>query len=141
MSSFSQRKKIYCGTKVVPVGQVRGSAKECLQSSQVRFYGINKIDPALLKQKKYKKQSTYTNQLNKMVAALQGMKRALNKNESSVKNTKDRLSNTNDKKEKTRLNKRIISDEKKIEKIKNRMKIKINKYKELKKESEEAASI
>jgi DNA-binding transcriptional regulator GbsR (MarR family) len=46
--------KVYCGAKIViPKGFRRGTAEECIKSSQVRFYGINKIDPDI-----YKKETT-----------------------------------------------------------------------------------
>lgn len=42
--------KIYCGwNENIPKGQRRGTMKECLDSKQVRFWGINKIDRNLLK--------------------------------------------------------------------------------------------
>ena len=39
--------KIYCGIGKVPKGSKRGSMKECVESGQIRYYGIKKIDPKL----------------------------------------------------------------------------------------------
>jgi len=43
--------KIYCGAKNPPKGTRRGTQKECVDNQQVRFYGIEKIDPEMLKNK------------------------------------------------------------------------------------------
>ncbi len=39
----------YCGIHDVPKGKVRGSAQHCLKCNQARYYGIEEIDPMLLK--------------------------------------------------------------------------------------------
>ena len=39
----------YCGAKEVPKGKRRGSMKECANASQIRYYGIKKIDSTTIK--------------------------------------------------------------------------------------------
>jgi len=41
-------KDTYCGIDKVPNGKKLGTAKECAESRQVRYYGKEKIDPKLL---------------------------------------------------------------------------------------------
>lgn len=41
-------KREYCGVGKVPKGAVRGSAKQCAEQGQVRYWGIKKIDPRTL---------------------------------------------------------------------------------------------
>ena len=41
--------KIYCGMCKVPKGHRLGTAKECLDKGQVRYYGIEKIDLVVIK--------------------------------------------------------------------------------------------
>lgn len=48
MSTKTKTTKPYCGSKTVPVGRKKGTMKEC--STQIRLYGLNKIDSATLKQ-------------------------------------------------------------------------------------------
>lgn len=45
---------MYCGINKVPKGKKRGTAKECAKANQIRYYGIEQIDPDLLKKKKKK---------------------------------------------------------------------------------------
>jgi len=42
--------KYYCGIKPVPKGYQRGSTEYCIQTNQVRYYGLEKIDPKLIDQ-------------------------------------------------------------------------------------------
>ena len=52
---------IYCGIGKVPNGKTLGTARQCAEHSQVRMYGIKKIDPktlALIKQKDIVPEST-----------------------------------------------------------------------------------
>ncbi len=39
----------YCGVGSVPAGKKRGTIKQCIQSNQVRYYGLKKFDKELLK--------------------------------------------------------------------------------------------
>lgn len=40
---------MYCGIGPVPRGKVRGTPEYCIQTNQVRYYGLKKIDKSLLK--------------------------------------------------------------------------------------------
>ena len=54
--------KIYCGINPVPKGSQRGTAKQCYNRNQIRYYGTHIIDKNLLKEKKvndYKKKIYY----------------------------------------------------------------------------------
>lgn len=44
-----EEKKYYCGVGPVPRGKVRGTPEYCVQTNQVRYYGLVKIDKDLLK--------------------------------------------------------------------------------------------
>jgi len=41
-------KKTYCGVKKVPKGSRRGTAKECAEANQIRYYGRKKVDKETL---------------------------------------------------------------------------------------------
>jgi hypothetical protein len=40
--------KVYCGCKETPRNKKKGTMSECAKKSQIRLYGLNKIDPKLL---------------------------------------------------------------------------------------------
>lgn len=42
--------KTYCGAGKTPKNSKKGTQKECLDSGQVRLYGVNEIDKNLLKE-------------------------------------------------------------------------------------------
>src|ERR1700747_505611 len=44
--------KLYCGAKDVPRGKKLADAEYCVKTNQIRYYGIVKVDPKLLEQKK-----------------------------------------------------------------------------------------
>lgn len=46
--------KMYCGVNQIPKGKIRGTPEYCVQTNQVRYYGIVAIDPKLLKTAKGK---------------------------------------------------------------------------------------
>lgn len=50
MAKDEEESKYYCGIKAVPKGQQRGSTEYCIQTNQVRYYGLEKIDPKLIEQ-------------------------------------------------------------------------------------------
>lgn len=43
---------MYCGIGPVPKGKIRGTPEYCIQTNQVRYYGLKKIDKNLLKTSK-----------------------------------------------------------------------------------------
>ncbi len=45
------QKQVYCGTKPLKANQKYGSMKECVNSAQIRLYGLNKIDSRTLNNK------------------------------------------------------------------------------------------
>lgn len=47
-------KNMYCGSGPVPKGKERGTPEYCVQTNQVRYYGVKKIDKALLEKIKGK---------------------------------------------------------------------------------------
>ncbi len=44
--------RVYCGIREIPKGCRLGTAKECAKKRQIRYYGLRKIDPELIKLKK-----------------------------------------------------------------------------------------
>jgi DNA-binding transcriptional MerR regulator len=42
------KSNVYCGMGDVPPGKIRGTAKQCLQMNQVRYYGLHKLPSHLL---------------------------------------------------------------------------------------------
>ena len=55
--------KMYCGAGPVPKGKVRGTPEYCVQTNQVRYYGIIAINPNLLKTAKGKTTDLVNEQL------------------------------------------------------------------------------
>lgn len=49
--------KLYFGIKNVPKGYKRANAQQALENSQVRYWGVNKIDSRLLSQPTTKKKN------------------------------------------------------------------------------------
>ncbi len=47
-------KKAYCGIGEVPSKKYRGTSEECVNNNQIRYYGLKKIDPEILKNNKKK---------------------------------------------------------------------------------------
>jgi hypothetical protein len=41
----------YCGINRVPKGKKQGTIEECYDNRQIRYYGLHKVDPKLLKKK------------------------------------------------------------------------------------------
>src|SRR5258705_207523 len=46
---------MYCGIGKIPKGKVRGTPEYCVQTNQIRYYGLEEIDEKLLKQAKRKR--------------------------------------------------------------------------------------
>ena len=45
---------MYCGIGKIPKGKIRGTPEHCIQANQIRYYGIEAIDPDLLNSAKGK---------------------------------------------------------------------------------------
>ncbi len=60
---------IHCGVTKVPKGKKLGSMMECAEKSQVRYYGLKRIDPKILEaaQKQKSKPATRENLMMKHV--------------------------------------------------------------------------
>ena len=54
---------MYCGIGPVPKGKVRGTPEYCIQTNQIRYYGLVAIDPSLLKKAKGSTSSLIKEQL------------------------------------------------------------------------------
>lgn len=65
---------MYCGIGKVPKGKKRGTAKECLNANQVRYYGIEQIDEKYLEKKKEKKLDLTTQKLKLLDLQQKGKK-------------------------------------------------------------------
>ena len=67
-------KNIYCGCKTpTPKGKKKGTQSQCAKKSQVRLYGLNKVDPKLLiKDSKPKKPVLTFAKAYEMSSALSG---------------------------------------------------------------------
>ena len=50
----SENFKAYCGIKKVPKSRRLGTMKDCAKSSQIRYWGINKVDERILSKQKKK---------------------------------------------------------------------------------------
>jgi len=84
-------KKIYCGINNVPKGSKLGSMKECVESNQIRYWGINKIDPKLLESmKKSKKASQTRDSVAIKMVGLRGKVNRLTKQIENAKNKTDK---------------------------------------------------
>lgn len=53
----------YCGSLRIPKGKQRGTPEECLLKKQIRYYGIEKIDPKILENRKKRKPKTEIEEL------------------------------------------------------------------------------
>ena len=73
MSDKPKTQKIYCGAKPLRKSQVRGTAKQCAQANQVRYYGLEKVEPADIV--KAKKEVNLNNELHKLKLMTVKMKR------------------------------------------------------------------
>lgn len=51
---------IHCGVAKVPKGKKLGSMMECAEKSQVRYYGLKKIDPKIIEAVKKRKSKPNT---------------------------------------------------------------------------------
>lgn len=56
-------KDMYCGIGKIPSGKIRGTPEHCVQTNQIRYYGLELIDEDLLKEAKGKTSSLIKEQL------------------------------------------------------------------------------
>lgn len=109
------KKNIYCGIGKVPTDKIRGTAKECIVTNQVRYYGIKKIDIKLIENKDLMNPDKELKKLRKMEVILRGMANKLKKD----KNNKN-------------------VDQAKLDKLKKKIKKTLAEYNNLKKVYEKA---
>lgn len=102
---MTEKKSIYCGVGDVPLGKKLGTEKECMAANQIRYYGIKKVNPKLLESKDFQSPEKEETKLLVMRSALIGMKKKLDQEK----------------------NKKKI-DEKALEKIKNKIRRKMDEY-------------
>jgi hypothetical protein len=102
-----KKENIYCGMGDVPGDKVRGTAKQCIQANQVRYYGIKKIDKELIENKDLLNPDKELLKLKQLEMALKGMAKKL-ENEKNKKNV----------------------DQNSIDKLKVKIKKKLAEYKE-----------
>ena len=145
---------IYCGIGKIPAGKRRGTAKECLNASQVRYYGLEQIAKELLEQgnntiekqqKKVKVLFTTLTGINKALTREQGYKKKdekkidkikakAKKTISEYKTEKEKLDKLEkeEQKEEVKLikaeEKEIKEEKKEIKKEKRNLKKDINKF-------------
>lgn len=98
---------IYCGTKKVPKNKRRGSMLECSKNSQIRYWGINKVDSKILNMVKTKTISFNKALLNKI------------KFDTRLKKLTKDLEYEKDKDKKLLIQKNIETTKKEIEKASN----------------------
>lgn len=125
---------IFCGIGEIPYGKKRGSMIQCAKSGQIRYYGIEKVDPKIIEftlEKKLK--SSNVDRIQKMIekttmkivgliGRLKRFKRMLNGSKTSEdkKKWKKEIKTTED--ERSKLVKQL--EKYKMEKIKKSKKIK-----------------
>lgn len=71
---MSKDYKINCGIKKLKLDERRGSMKECLKRSQVRYFGLFKIDPLLIEEKLKEKKISEANRFKYSIGRMYGLK-------------------------------------------------------------------
>lgn len=86
MSDDDSEKEVYCGVAKLKKNQRLGTAEECAQKNQIRYYGLKKIDPDILNVKKEVDISKVREKLLAKVYGFAGKRKNL---ESKIKYEKD----------------------------------------------------
>ena len=76
---MTKDKKYYCGIYKIPENKRRGTMKECIMSSQVRYYGIKKVDKRLIDASKRLKKKISKKNISIKIAKLKGQKNRMYK--------------------------------------------------------------
>jgi len=71
---MTKNKKYYCGIKKIPKKKRRGTMKECVMDSQVRYYGLKKVDKRLIDASKRLKKKMSKKSILIKIATLKGKK-------------------------------------------------------------------
>lgn len=84
--------KVFCGYRPLRKGEHRGTAKECLKQNQVRYYGIEQIDPVLITAKKGKSLEQLQVKLASIHIVLSKLLKDYNKEKNEKKKEKLKIS-------------------------------------------------
>nr|QBK89105.1 MAG: uncharacterized protein LCMiAC02_01980 [Mimivirus LCMiAC02] len=76
---MAKDRKYYCGINKIPKKKRRGTMKECVMDSQVRYYGIKKVDKRLIDASKRLKKKMSKKDISIKIAKLKGQKKRMNK--------------------------------------------------------------
>ncbi len=86
----------YCGLNKLKKGQKRGNLKECVESKQIRYYGLKKVDPNLVNKLKGNEKKKLVKELKLTYFKLSGKINKLNKKLNDPRlspNDKNKLTN------------------------------------------------
>lgn len=87
----------YCGVKRDPRNRRIGTMKECTETGDIRYYGLNKIDPILLKRVNLEKK--YRTDLTKKWKKIVGLNAKIKKLKNDIIYLKDKKKKEKAKKE------------------------------------------
>lgn len=98
-------KDYYCGVREVPKNRRRGTMKECVEDGEIRYFGVKKVDPKMIKLAGSKKKKVTAAKMLPKVTSLDAKERRL----------KEDIKYEKDKKKKKELTKELdkISKERK----------------------------
>jgi len=106
--------KTYCGTKKTPKGKTKGDLKECAKKSQVRLYGLEKVDKKELEeiQKQNKNKMSQSNLRTKIIKLNARLKKTIRHGKEARKKKDDEKA---DKKKEEAL--KLIEELRELEKL------------------------
>ena len=111
--------KPYCGAGKIPKDAKRGSAKECAQKGQIRYYGLKRIDSKTLEEGKAERKKGKPETRDELMIKMAGLRGVL------AKNTRFLEGNTDEDKKKPY--------QKKVDETKKKLEVVVNKIKKLEK--------
>ncbi|AKI79324.1 hypothetical protein [Acanthamoeba castellanii mimivirus] len=129
---------MYCGIGKIPKGKERGTPEYCVQSNQVRYYGLKKIDRSLLETAKVKKTSLVKEQtkLNNLIEKGKQMLKEYNNLKLIINDEKSSKSAVN--KARKRMEEIVLRKDRFVKDVKKQREI-VNDLIEKEKEEEKAA--
>lgn len=117
---------IYCGIGKVPKNKVMGTANECINNGQIRYWGIEKIDKKLLNSPNLKKVETDIRLTGTMI---NGYAKRFKREKEAYNNKKEKYENTTDKV----ILKDLAKKKKDLDKLRKLHDTAVDKHRELKK--------
>ena len=129
MSQSKKNKKIYCGVDKLKENQKLGTAKECAELKQVRYYGLKKIKKELVEDNKGMPVKS-KGKIKKLIQKRGLLRGKIEKNKAEIEEYKDEVDYKKDKE----LQKKVKELEDELKKYKEELKKVIIKLKELEKE-------